>query len=305
MVFVEILKPSADAVTHGMGVGYGCGYDSEIVVVEGICEGFAHATALRDGDIHEAEEDAALRGKVPSLDRHIGQPVVGQPLCGMSCRAEGEAFFDSLQNHAADIGAEDAGACPSLPGDDLPVVGVHDEGHPGEIPVPAGELQTDRVAPQNRSLDCDRDVIGLRAPAPLALGAQEPVELRQVVDALTVSRSPGVRCQCTVQVGRDVAVAIDRSRTDQAPPSRKMGRGSGHAIAMTDPPPVLQPLLEIGAGHVQSLSYGFHREPRVSGERVSKVSPFVRDFDRASLGKSTLRVLRPSWHSSLRTRSSR
>lgn len=112
-------------------------------------------------------------------------------------------------------------------------------------------------------------------------------------------------CQYSVEEGRDVTVALGQSRTTLAPPSHEMSRGSGHIVVMMDPQSVVQPLLESGAGHVKGLSHGFHREPRISGERVGNASLFALDFDRGSLRKSTLRALRPSWLASLRTRSSR
>ncbi|MDE0334464.1 MAG: hypothetical protein OXI64_05850 [Defluviicoccus sp.] len=81
-----------------------------MLVVEATREGFGHGRAPRDSDMREAEQQVVLSGQASSLVRYVGHRFAGQPPCGMSCRVEGEVFFDSLQNHVAEIGADNAGA---------------------------------------------------------------------------------------------------------------------------------------------------------------------------------------------------
>ena len=79
---------------------------------------------------------------------------------------------------------------------------------------------------------------------------------------------------------------------------------AGTGLGSTPLTQALDPLNDVRTGDAERVGDGFHREPSRGCELDSKVTFFERLVSRASLRISTSNVLRPSWRSSSRTRSS-
>ncbi len=87
--------------------------------------GLARATAL------------TRRCEVTGVLGRVGAAVIGEPLERMGRAQGGEPCLDSFQHHVTDHAAADAGARDCMPGDDLAVMGIDDEGETNDLAVPA------------------------------------------------------------------------------------------------------------------------------------------------------------------------
>ena len=117
MVLVVVLEPSGDLIERGIGVGDRV--DPDIVALEGLDEGLAHAVAFGAGGGREARDQVELGGEAACVDRGIRRAVIGQPFHLVRRAQAPEALFDGLQHPVADVGASDAGIGDGPPGDDL------------------------------------------------------------------------------------------------------------------------------------------------------------------------------------------
>lgn len=190
------------------------------------------------------------------------------------------------------------------PADDLAVVRIDDERGPDDVSVPASELEAVRAPPEVRAHDDDLAVMGEVRPLGVVTVQEKAVRLHDAVDPFMVHRRQAARPELPVQHCRDAAIAISWPGCDEGSDQRQQRRVLRLVVAPTRLGRPLQPVMKVRAGYPEHVRDGLHREPSFSGDCASHIGFFGRALSRASFRISTSSVLRPSWRSSSRMRSS-
>lgn len=159
VLFVVVFDPVSDSVEDGFTVRQWV--HADIVALYCFDKGFRDTVGLRALHRREAGFQAELEGEDAGVLRGVAGPVVGEHLDRLRGAVGAEAPLDGFEQHVADVRPADARIDDGAPGDDLPVVGVHQEGGADDLPVPAGELEPVAAPAQVRA---DHDDLSLVRP---------------------------------------------------------------------------------------------------------------------------------------------
>ena len=150
----------------------------------------------------------------------------------------------------------------------------------------------------------DGTVVGPAGPAG-GMGLQgEAGGTQDAEHALAVDRRLAARATLAIEQGREPAVAVGRALVDEAAQGGQELGVAGLAVGLPGLALPAGRLGEVGTGHAQRVGDGLHREASSSHELDREGGFFGRASSRASLRISFSSVLRPSRHSSWRTRRS-
>src|SRR5687767_11379230 len=105
MVLVVVVEPSGDLVKRLGGVGHGA--DAEVVALQSLHEGLAHAVALWARHRREAGNEIELRGEDAGLAGGVDRAVVREPFHRMRRPDAAEADLHGFEHHVADVGGAD------------------------------------------------------------------------------------------------------------------------------------------------------------------------------------------------------
>jgi hypothetical protein len=89
----------------------------------------------------EARDEIEGGGEVAGLCCRVDAAIVGQPFERLRSLDGGEPGLNGLQHHVANHAAADASIGDRMPGDDLAVMSIDDEGQADQVTVPAGDLE--------------------------------------------------------------------------------------------------------------------------------------------------------------------
>ena len=127
----------SELFARGFGVQGEKMLQAEVVALQCLHEGLAHAVALGARHRREAGNEVELGGEDTGVTGSVDQAIIGEPLHRMRGTDAAEAGLHGFEHHVADVGTADPGVRDGAPGDDLTVVGVENEGAADDLAVPS------------------------------------------------------------------------------------------------------------------------------------------------------------------------
>ncbi len=205
MVLVVVVEPSGDPVKRGLGIRHGA--DAEVIALEGLREGLAHADALGARDRREARDEVELGGEDAGIVGGVDRAVVREPFHRLWRANPAKAHLDGFEHHVADVGPADPCVRDGAPGDHLAVVGVENEGAPDDRAIPAGKFEAVGTPAQVGAHHHDLAVVDTTGAIAAVLLQEQSVDLHQPVDPFVIGWGAPFRREIAVQQRGDAPVA--------------------------------------------------------------------------------------------------